>query len=155
MAKFATAITCMDGRVQLPVMTYIKNTQGVEYVDMITAPGVHKVIAEGINLTATELLKNSAGISVEKHGSRLIAIAGHYDCSANPSDTDTSLKQLLAAVRIVDSWALNARVIGLWVDTQWKVSEVKDETKNPPRTSSLTGDVLTEPWLTNKETTDV
>ena len=154
MAQFATAITCVDGRVQLPVMTYVKHTQGVDYVDMLTAPGVNKVIAEGIYLTTTELLKKSAEISIDKHGSRLIAIAGHHDCSANPSDKDANLKQLLAAVRIVDSWALNARVIGLWVNEQWKVSQVKDETKNSPRTSSFTGDVLIEPWLTKREATD-
>ena len=154
MGKFATAITCVDGRVQLPVTTYIKHAQGVDYVDMITAPGVNKLIAEGIYLTTTELLKKSAEISVEKHGSRFVAIAGHHDCTANPSDKDTNLKQLLAAVRIVDSWALNARVIGLWIDEQWKVSEVKDKTRNPPRTSSFTGDALIEPWLTKREATD-
>ena len=135
-------------------MTYVKNMQGVDYVDMLTAPGVNKVIAEGIYLTTTELLKKSAEISIEQHGSRLIAIAGHHDCSANPRDKDANLKQLLAAVRIVDSWALNTRVIGLWVDEHWKVSKVKDETKNPPRTSSFTGDALIEPWLTKREATD-
>ena len=131
MGKFATAINCISGRVQLPVMTYIKNTQGVDYVDMITAPGVNKLLAEGIYLTTTELIKKSAEISVNGHGSRLIAIVGHHDCAGNPADKEVQRKQTLTAVQIVDSWALNTRVIGLWVDKNWKVSEVKDEASNP------------------------
>ena len=135
MGQFATAINCISGRVQLPVMTYIKNTHGVDYVDMITAPGVNKLLADGVSLATTELIKKSAEISVSGHGSRLIAIVGHHDCSGNPADKDVQWKQTLTAVRIVDSWALNARVIGLWVDKNWKVSEVKDEASNPPLTT--------------------
>ena len=68
MPTFATAINCISGRVQLPVITYIKNAQGVDYVDMITAPGVNKLLADGIYLTTTELIKKSAEISVSGHG---------------------------------------------------------------------------------------
>ena len=131
MSKFAAAINCIDGRVQLPVTTYIKHTYGVDYVDLITAPGANKLLADGLYLTTTELMKKSAEISVSGHGSRLIAIVGHHDCLGNPADTDVQRKQTLTAVRIVDSWALNARVIGLWVDKNWNVSEVKDEANNP------------------------
>ena len=156
MGRFATAINCISGRAQLPVITYIRNTQGVDYVDLITAPGVNKLLAEGIYLTTTELIKKSAEISVNGHGSRLIAIVGHHDCSGNSADKEVQWKQTLAAVRIVDSWALNARVIGLWVDEHWKVSEVKDETKNPPLAShSLTGDSPIEKWVTRREGNDV
>ena len=135
MSRFATAINCISGRVQLPVITYMKNTYGVDYVDMITAPGVNKLLAEGIYLTTTELIKKSADISVNGHGSRLIAIVGHHDCLGNPAANDVQWKQTLTAVRTVDSWAFNARVIGLWVDKTWRVSEVKDETKNSPLAS--------------------
>ncbi len=40
MGKFVTAINCMDGRVQIPVIEYLKNNYGINYVDMITAPGL-------------------------------------------------------------------------------------------------------------------
>ncbi len=36
---FATAINCMDGRVQLPVIAYLKSKYVVDYVDAITEPG--------------------------------------------------------------------------------------------------------------------
>jgi len=35
---FATAINCMDGRAQLPVIEWIKEKQPVGFVDMITEP---------------------------------------------------------------------------------------------------------------------
>lgn len=37
--KFCTAINCMDGRVQLPVINYLKKHFKVNYVGSITEPG--------------------------------------------------------------------------------------------------------------------
>jgi len=36
---FCTAVNCMDGRVQLPVINYLKERFSANYVDMITEPG--------------------------------------------------------------------------------------------------------------------
>lgn len=36
--KFATAINCIDGRTQLPVIEWARKKYGVDYVDMITKP---------------------------------------------------------------------------------------------------------------------
>ena len=44
--KFATAITCMDGRIQIPVIEYIKSNYGVDYVDVITEPGPNKILSD-------------------------------------------------------------------------------------------------------------
>ena len=30
------------------------------------------------------LIRRAASISIEKHGSRIIAVVGHYDCAGNP-----------------------------------------------------------------------
>ena len=37
--SFYTTINCMDGRVQLPVISYLMERFGVQYVDAITGPG--------------------------------------------------------------------------------------------------------------------
>ncbi len=44
---FGTAKNCLDGRVQIPVLDWIKLHSRVQYVDMITEPGVDKVLAQG------------------------------------------------------------------------------------------------------------
>lgn len=41
---FATALSCMDGRTKGPVRKWAKETFGVDYVDMITEPGMDNVI---------------------------------------------------------------------------------------------------------------
>jgi len=43
--KFATCLNCMDGRVQLPVIHWIKENYGVDYVDMITEAGMDGALA--------------------------------------------------------------------------------------------------------------
>ena len=46
---FATTINCIDGRVQVPVIEYIKLTYGFDYVDMITSAGPNLILAENDN----------------------------------------------------------------------------------------------------------
>jgi len=123
--KFATAINCMDGRVQLPVTAFLKKKYGVDYVDMITEPGPNGILAVNNDQSIIDSIKRRVGISTTKHGSKHIAIAGHHDCAGNPVDKDTHLAHIRSAIKAVKSWGVKAEVIGLWVDDKWKVSEVR------------------------------
>ena len=40
--KFATSVSCMDGRIQIPLNKWIKENYSADYVDTITEPGVDK-----------------------------------------------------------------------------------------------------------------
>ena len=122
--KFATAINCMDGRTQLPVIEYLKNKYHVNHVDTITEPGPNKILAENRDRAALDSIKRRVEISVKKHGSRHIAIVGHHDCAGNPTDNDTQVSHLLSAIITVKSWNFGAEIIGLWLDDKWKVNEV-------------------------------
>jgi len=123
MRKFATALNCIDGRVQLPVINYLKKNYNVEYVDMITAPGINKILAKNKNSTI-EMIKNCLKISLSIHKSKLIALVGHYDCAGNPAEKKSQLNDILTAVETIDLWTFDVDVIGLWVDENWKVSLV-------------------------------
>ena len=123
--EFATAINCMDGRVQLPVTEFLKNKYGVDYVDMITEPGPDGILAANRDKAAIDSIKRRVAISTGKHGSKHIAIVGHHDCAGNPVDKETHLAHIRSAIKTVKSWGVKAEVIGLWVDDKWKVSEVK------------------------------
>jgi hypothetical protein len=123
--KFATAINCMDGRTQLPVIEYIKNKYKVDYVDAITEPGPDGILASNKDHATVESIKRRVSISAGKHGSKLIAVVGHHDCAGNPVDKDTHLTHILNAMKTVKSWGFNAGIIGLWVDENWKVNEIK------------------------------
>jgi len=123
--KFATAINCMDGRVQIPVIEWLKRRYSVSYIDMITEPGPNKILAESKDDPVIETIKRRVEISVNKHASKIIAIVGHYDCAGNPVDRDTQIKQIRSAIKIVESWDFNVQIIGLWVDENWKVHKIE------------------------------
>lgn len=123
--KFSTAINCMDGRVQVPIIEWLKNEYGVLYIDMITEPGPNKILAERKDHFTIELLKKKLEISVNKHRSKLVAVVGHYDCAGNPVEKEIQIKQTLAAIETVRSWGFGIEIIGLWVNENWEVSRVR------------------------------
>ncbi len=121
---FATAINCMDGRAQLPVIAYLKSKYGVDYVDAITEPGPNRILAGNRDQIDLDSIRRRLEISVMKHGSKHVVIVGHHDCAGNPVDKETQLSQIAAAVETVKSWGFPCEITGLWVDEQWKVHEV-------------------------------
>jgi len=121
---FATAINCMDGRVQIPVIDWLRRQYGVDYVDMITEPGPERLLAEAKDLTACASIRRRLEISVTRHNSNLVAIVGHHDCAGNAAVKETQLEQILTAIKTVEAWKINIKVIGLWVDENWEVHEV-------------------------------
>ena len=116
--KFATSITCMDGRIQIPLTNWIKENYSVDYVDTITEPGVDKKIAEDADL---ESIKAKAAISINAHKSELIVISGHFDCAGNPVSDEQHISHIKKGMEVISSWNLGVKVIGVWVDDTWNV----------------------------------
>ena len=125
MKKFVTAINCMDGRVQEPVINYMKKKYNIDYIDMITEPGPDKILAEGENKFKIESIKERVDISVIKHGSKLIAMVSHDDCAGNPVDKETHITQTKESIKTISTWNHNVKIIGLWIDENWDVYELK------------------------------
>jgi hypothetical protein len=122
--KFGTAINCIDGRTQQPVIDYIKQKYAVDIVDMITFPGADGIFSNELRNTELSFVKQSASISVEKHNSGIIAIVGHYDCAGNPGDKNYHSVQIRKAVEEISVWKLPAKVIGLYVNEKWQLEEI-------------------------------
>ena len=123
--KFATAINCMDGRVQEPVISWFKIRHGYDFVDMITEPGPIKSLADNVP-DIVESIKARTAISVGKHGSDIIAVIGHHDCAGNPESKVVQLAQIDYSIEQVKSWGFNVRVIGLWINDSWSVEVVRE-----------------------------
>jgi hypothetical protein len=121
---FGTAINCMDGRAQEPVIAYLKLNYHVDYVDMITEAGADGALALD-NYPVREAIRTRASISVNKHHSKLIAVVGHSDCAGNPVDAATHLEHIRRAVEVVRSWGWDVQVIGLWLDEQWTIQPLE------------------------------
>lgn len=120
--KFATSITCMDGRIQLPLISWIKENYDVDFVDTVTEPGVDKIVFENSNLDS---IKFKVEISLNKHKSNLIFLSGHYDCAGNPVSNEEHLNHIKKGIDIINSWNYDVSVVGLWVDENWQVQRIE------------------------------
>ena len=119
--KFATSVSCMDGRIQTPLTNWIKENFSVDYVDTITEPGIDKLIADNTDL---ESIKIKVGISINKHESELIVVSGHYDCAGNPVSNEEHITQIKKGIEVISSWNLGVKIVGVWVDDTWKINTV-------------------------------
>jgi carbonic anhydrase len=117
--KFATSVSCMDGRIQIPIAKWIKENHSIDFVDVITEPGIDRMVAENLDL---ESIKNKVGISINAHKSELIVVSGHYDCAGNPVSDEEHISQIRKGVEVISSWGLNVKVVGIWVDDSWNVN---------------------------------
>ncbi len=121
--SFCTAINCMDGRVQLPVIPFLQDYFKAEFVDSITEPGPVRVLAKTTDLMVLNSIITRVDISVKQHGSGGIAICAHPDCAGNPIDDDAQKAQLKKAVIFLKEAYPTVDVIGLWIDNNQQPQE--------------------------------
>ena len=119
--KFATSVSCIDGRIQIPLAKWIKENYSVDYVDAITEPGVDKNVTKD---SIVESIKTKARISIHAHKSELIVFSGHYNCAANPVSDEEHIEFIKKGVEEISSWNLGVKVVGVYVDSSWNVNAV-------------------------------
>ena len=122
--SFYTAINCMDGRVQLPVISYLKESYQVDFVDCITEAGPVKFLADEQIGTLTQAILNRVEISVKKHHSKGIAVIAHFDCTGNNISDQLQKEQLGRAAAFLSSKYPDSAIITLWVNADWKVEKL-------------------------------
>jgi carbonic anhydrase len=125
--KFATAITCIDGRVQQPISDWMKLHTNVDHVDLVTEPGPDKVLSAGPSNLLEDIIRR-ARFSILHHQSPVVAVTGHHDCAANDADREEHIEQILEGVRVVLAHQLNVRILGLWLN-EWNSVELVWDTQ--------------------------
>lgn len=108
----------MDGRIQLPIIHWLKENYDISFVDTITEPGIDKLFTD---TDKTKEIQSKALISVNKHGSKLVIVSGHNDCAGNPVSKSEHIDQIKYAVSVIKSWKLPIKVIGAWVNQNWEL----------------------------------
>lgn len=121
---FACAINCMDGRVQDAVKNYMQKNYSVDYVDMVTEPGPNKILADNSGEPIIENIKKRVEVSAHHHGSKVVAIVGHFGCAGNPTEKEEQIKHLKLAKKTVEAFGFGIKVILLWVDGDWRTVEL-------------------------------
>ena len=97
-------------------MEFAKREFKSDYVDMITEAGPDKILSENKDIDIIESIKRRARISIEKHKSKIVIIAGHHDCAGNPVGEEEHLRQIRKAAQNIRKWNLGVEVCGVWVD---------------------------------------
>ncbi|MDQ3852509.1 MAG: hypothetical protein M3299_06715 [Thermoproteota archaeon] len=123
--RFGTAINCIDGRTQQVVIDHMRQNYNIDGVDMVTFPGADGLFSSAEHSEEIALIRRAVSISTEKHGSKIIAVVGHYDCAGNPGNREHHYMHILRAMREVSSWSLNAEVIGLYVNEKREIEVLK------------------------------
>lgn len=134
--KFATAVTCIDGRVQRPVTDWVKLHVNVHHVDLVTEPGPDKVLSSGQPRLIEDVIRKVA-FSVRHHFSQVVAVSGHDCCAANPASKEEHFEQILDSVEKILSYNMHVRVLGLWVNEWGSVELLWDTQQADPVRSFL------------------
>ena len=122
--RFCTVINCMDGRVQLPAISYLQKRFNAEYVDSITEAGPNLILSEEKKMTSIQSILERVEISIKHHNSVGIAIVGHHDCAGNPAPENDQIIHIQRAIQFLRQQYENIEIIGLWIDKNWDVHEV-------------------------------
>ena len=121
-----TVINCIDGRVQYPVMDFLKNNYNMRFFDAATEAGPLKILTERTDKCRLFSLKEQISTSLEVNGSRFIAVVGHHDCNGNPQERSVQEKQLDDALEyLMKAYGDEIVYVGLYVNEKWEVEEYK------------------------------
>ncbi|MBU0467744.1 MAG: hypothetical protein KKD07_05405 [Candidatus Omnitrophica bacterium] len=120
--KRAVCLNCIDGRVQLPVINWIMGHHKVDYVDMITEPGMDGLLADNNN--PIEEINRKIRISIKNNNANMIFVVGHHDCRANPVKELVHKDQILMAVKRLKPVFSEMPIKGIWVNSEWKIVQL-------------------------------
>jgi len=121
---FCTVISCMDGRIQLPVNAYLQRHFGTPFVDTVTEAGPVGLLAHHPDSPLVESIFKRVEISLQAHASQGLAVAAHYDCAGNPVPDEVQRQQLLAVQAHLAQRYPEVEVIALWVGADWQVHPI-------------------------------
>ena len=122
--EFATSVHCMDGRIQEPVLRFIKKNYNARYVDIITEPGPCQILLQGPEHPLFESICRRVSISTQKHGSNILFISGHHDCAGNDVSKECQVRQLEEGEVHLRNRFPNLQIVKLWIDKNWNFETV-------------------------------
>ncbi len=116
----------MDGRTQLPAINWIKDNYGIDWVDMITEPGMDGLLAEKPMEELSDIIRK-VDISIKVHDTKEIFIVAHHDCIGNPVDEKKHEQHVQKAVEKLKKLKPDMKIIGLWVDHKFTVKKIPEK----------------------------
>ena len=122
---FCTLVCCMDGRFIHILNEYIRGNYRYTFVDTITDAGaVNKIVNDEDYLKSIE--DKVVLISVNKHKSDHIFVAGHSDCAGCPTDDETQKGYIRQAAKKMHKDLPHEAVTGLFVYENGEIEVLAD-----------------------------
>ena len=122
---FCTLVCCMDGRFIHILNEYIRSNYRYTFVDTITDAGaVNKIVSDEEYLKKIE--DKVVLISVNKHKSDHIFVAGHSDCAGCPTDDETQKGYIRQAAEKMHNDLPHEAVTGLFVHENGEIEVLAD-----------------------------
>ncbi len=104
---FATALCCIDGRIQGPLADFVRTRFGVDYVDTVTRPGLVGRLDSGVEA--------DVAISIRAHRSLGIVVSGHASCAGYSGEESAQREACrAAAARLGELWG-EMEIVPVWV----------------------------------------
>jgi len=117
----AVCLNCIDGRAQIPAIHWIMENHGIDYVDMITEPGMNGLLADPDR--PIDEIQRKIRLSIDVNKASVLVVVGHYDCRGNPVDESEHKRQLSSAVARLRK-ECPIPVVALWITADWTGEQV-------------------------------
>jgi hypothetical protein len=121
---FCTAVNCIDGRTQLPVIHWLSKRFDVEQVDLITEVSPVRVLDLDPGSNESISIYKRVDVSIRAHDSRGLAIVAHHDCAGNPAPDEAQIDQLEASLDRLAKRYPHLETLALWVDEHFAIHEI-------------------------------
>ena len=123
--QFCTAVTCMDGRIQESVASFLRDHFQAQWVDTVTEAGPVGALAEGVSSTV-ESVNYRVGISINAHASVGIGVIAHESCAAVAGGQLEQAPLALASAQSLRAEFPGVKVIALWVQLDGTITPLSE-----------------------------
>ena len=120
--KRAVVLNCIDGRIQVPVIEWIKKNYGVDNVDNVTEPGMDGILSDPQK--SIEAFIKKVEISIRVNSAEIIVVVGHHDCRGNPVSEELHKEQIRSSVSRMKKEFSTIPVVGLWINDRWQGEKI-------------------------------
>ena len=121
--RFATAVTCRKNSDD-PAIVWMKANYHVDTIDIIAGQGMIGTLATEPKGKTTQTVLEKIQFSRQNHGSDLVAVIAHEDCTRDAATKETQYHHLNAASDHIFMSGYPGDIIRLWVSATGDVNQL-------------------------------
>jgi len=124
--KFGTCLNCIDGRLQLLAIDWIKKNYNIDCVDMITELDMIGKLSKNRNKSIDHIVKNIKH-SLANNKSEAIFIVGYGDIPNSLTEQRCEKEDVVGSADILRSLFPDCKIVGLWVTGKLEIELINKQ----------------------------